>query len=510
MPTDRQKALAWIEEKGGKIEECKELTSNPGRMWVRCAANHVWNPQIGFLANHHWCAKCHGNAPLTIEQMQEIAAQRGGKCLSTEYKGLKVHLLWQCSLNHEPWLAIPNNVKNHESWCPHCTINVGEELTRAALCEAFPGENFDKTRRVECMLGLEFDGFNENKRLAFEYQGIQHYEEVPHFHREPGALAAQQARDLHKRTLCEENDYTLLEISYKIKFNEIRAYVRKALLDLGYQIAEKTLTDDEFLASVRALDSKNAEQFNRAKEIIKAKGGECLSKVFISREMPLSIKCAKGHDFEMSLSGFDQIASRGPRFCQKCGGTSPKTDEELKIAAADRGFEFIEAVSLITGTRARRFMRMKCAKGHPVEISIENFFSKDPRGCKTCFDERKGDTNRNHSDVGKQFGVDLEDEYKNATTHYRWRCQRNHIMIATLNSLKAKFNSSKAVCTECILADFGNANELTLITNWNSTISPSINLEWECLECGEPSCISIMTMKRKKFACKTCKRLIVK
>ncbi len=58
---------------------------------------------------------------LTIEEMQRIAQERGGECLSTEYIDGKTKLKWQCKVGHE-WEARPNNVK-HGTWCPTCAKN---------------------------------------------------------------------------------------------------------------------------------------------------------------------------------------------------------------------------------------------------------------------------------------------------------------------------------------------------------------------------------------------------
>ncbi len=56
---------------------------------------------------------------LTIEEMQKIAEERGGKCLSSIYVTSHRKLLWECAEGHQ-WEAIPKNVKRG-SWCPKCT-----------------------------------------------------------------------------------------------------------------------------------------------------------------------------------------------------------------------------------------------------------------------------------------------------------------------------------------------------------------------------------------------------
>lgn len=62
-----------------------------------------------------------GRPKLTLEEMQKLAEERGGKCLSTEYEGIYVPLIWQCKEGHI-WEATPNSIKNGH-WCPVCAVN---------------------------------------------------------------------------------------------------------------------------------------------------------------------------------------------------------------------------------------------------------------------------------------------------------------------------------------------------------------------------------------------------
>ena len=56
---------------------------------------------------------------LTIQEMQNIAALKKGKCLSIEYKSIHTKLKWQCSLGHT-WYATAGSIKSKKSWCPVC------------------------------------------------------------------------------------------------------------------------------------------------------------------------------------------------------------------------------------------------------------------------------------------------------------------------------------------------------------------------------------------------------
>jgi len=85
----------------------------------RCADGHEWSAIASQIWLGHWCPRCAKiKQRSTIEQMQAIAAERGGMCLSTEYEGRHVKLSWQCHLGHV-WQTRPAIVKG-VSWCPSC------------------------------------------------------------------------------------------------------------------------------------------------------------------------------------------------------------------------------------------------------------------------------------------------------------------------------------------------------------------------------------------------------
>ena len=56
---------------------------------------------------------------MTIEEMQNIALKKGGKCLSKNYLNRKTKLTWECKEGHV-WEATPASVKSG-SWCPKCS-----------------------------------------------------------------------------------------------------------------------------------------------------------------------------------------------------------------------------------------------------------------------------------------------------------------------------------------------------------------------------------------------------
>lgn len=74
---------------------------------------------------------------------------------------------------------------------------------------------------------LELDCYNEEIGLAVEYNGKQHYEYMPYFHRNKEAFLNQKYRDDMKRRLCKEERVTLIEVPYTIPVGDIRSFLIK-------------------------------------------------------------------------------------------------------------------------------------------------------------------------------------------------------------------------------------------------------------------------------------------
>jgi len=86
-------------------------------LW-KCEFGHRWQAAPSYILQGTWCPTCARNRRLSLEQFQDIATQRGGSCLSDAYVNERTRLRWSCVKGHE-WEAAPNKVKRG-SWCPAC------------------------------------------------------------------------------------------------------------------------------------------------------------------------------------------------------------------------------------------------------------------------------------------------------------------------------------------------------------------------------------------------------
>jgi len=84
----------------------------------KCEFGHQWQASPSYVAQGSWCPICARNQRLSLGLFQELAANRGGICLSERYVNERTVLRWRCADGHE-WEAVPAKIKRG-SWCPTC------------------------------------------------------------------------------------------------------------------------------------------------------------------------------------------------------------------------------------------------------------------------------------------------------------------------------------------------------------------------------------------------------
>jgi len=201
--------------KGGKCLS-KEYINNYTNLRWKCKEGHTWNNTPAHIKLGIWCHICHmkngGNKKkITIKDMQKLAELRFGKCLSNKYAGYEEKLNWECKYKHK-WQTTPHAIKN-KRWCPECSYYRSEKLCREYL------EKKTKLKFPKCkpkwLNGLELDGYCKKLNLAFEYNGLQHYEYIALFHKKKQDFLNQQKRDKIKSDLCKSNHIKLIIIPSK-------------------------------------------------------------------------------------------------------------------------------------------------------------------------------------------------------------------------------------------------------------------------------------------------------
>lgn len=426
--------------------------------------------------------------------MQKLATARGGKCLSNAYVRSTHKLRWECAQGHS-WEASPGNVKNRGSWCPECKISLREAICRTTFEQLF-GVPFPKSRpewlrSAEGQL-LEFDGFNETLRIAFEHQGEQHFRPGI-FSTGQSELNRRQALDELKRIKCLERSIALIEVNYwddleklpeiietklteasrhfpevdwhkEVDFNA--AYVHVNHLKNMQAIAVKKggkLLSERYLGSREQLNWSCAEghtwwasphtvksghwcnrcagheayTLDEVREMARSRGGKCLALNYKNNKEKLPFVCAYGHTWETTSK---QIAKG--TWCPKCGGTSKYTEKDLYKLALDRDFKYLSGTSYSAGQP----VTWECPEGH--QWAAVPAFVKAGSGCPYCAGKHLSIEDC-ISLVAPLGGTCLSTEYRDSTSMLQWRCKEGHVFERSRNKVQGRIRSKAQYCPDC-------------------------------------------------------------
>jgi hypothetical protein len=204
--------------------EClsKEYINAITKLEWKCKDEHIFKARPNDVQNGHWCPICSRKKKLTLEDMQILAKNNNGKCLSTEYKNNRIKLKWLCKEGHV-FLMRPNNVQQGQ-WCPKCVHYKSEETCREVFEKLF-GKKFPKVRpkwlrNPETGRCLELDGYCEELGIAFEHNGRQHYEKNDLFHATEKEFRKTEERDTVKQILCKQHGVKLITVpQLKVKIS---------------------------------------------------------------------------------------------------------------------------------------------------------------------------------------------------------------------------------------------------------------------------------------------------
>jgi hypothetical protein len=106
----------------------------------------------------------------------------------------------------------------------------GEQECRRILRKIF-NKPFNKTRPdflrnpITGNFNMELDCYDDELKIAVEYNGRQHYDYIPFFHSSKEAFYNQKYRDLLKRDMCVKNNVKLIEVPYTVKIKDIENYL---------------------------------------------------------------------------------------------------------------------------------------------------------------------------------------------------------------------------------------------------------------------------------------------
>jgi len=414
-------------QSGGKCLSKKYTDATTALLW-QCDAGHIWEAIPASIMRGSWCGICSGNAPLSIKEMQKIADDREGVCLSTQYVNSSTSLKWQCADGHE-WKATPSSIKMG-SWCPECGLkNILENICREIFEKIF-NKKFPKIKPKWLINDdgnrMEFDGYNKELHLAFEYHGEQHYKYKEFFYRgSVEKFIKRKDDDNRKHQLSKDRGVRLIEIPHTVAVLDLYKYIITQCDNLGVQIPRHNKIN------VKAIQSTyRAKNLLLLQEIAKEYGGRLISKIYLGTHSSHVWECSIGHQWEAAPHNI----KRG-RWCPKCAketiGNLTRLDiRQMQELAKKHGGKSLSKEYC----NARTKLKWQCVNNHIWEATPNKI--QQGRWCAKCSRRHPLDMKEMQEIAKKKGGRCLSAKYINARTKLRWQCFYGHEWEAVPDSVK--------------------------------------------------------------------------
>ncbi|MCP4132566.1 MAG: hypothetical protein GY754_16465 [bacterium] len=350
-------------DRGGKCLS-REYISYEKKLKWKCKEGHTWSTTAATILGGAWCPSCALKPKWTIGEMREIARERGGECLSRKYTNSLTKLKWRCEKGHT-WETAPESILKG-TWCRDCAWENNSMLKASHTLKEM--KQIAKDRGGKC-LSKEYK--SSQKKLKWQCGEGHTWQTTP---------------------------YVILNGSWCPRC----AGVGK--LTIG-----------------------------EMREIARKRGGKCLSEKYINTHTKLTWQCKEGHTWE-AIPNNVKIG----KWCPDCFGTKKSTILEMREMARKRGGKCLSEKYINTKTK----LKWQCKEGHTWMALPSNVVKGT--WCLECSGKRKPTISEMKKLARSRGGKCLSNEYINGETKLTWQCKDGHIWKATPRVIRCG-----SWCPEC-------------------------------------------------------------
>ncbi len=221
--------------------------------WKCGKCGHIWEATANNIKRGSWCRTCQYTLLSRIfkkpyQEILKLAKNVGiiktgyaGTFLASKEEYNKVRkpshqkFKWKCGKCKVIFEMDITHVSRPQ-WCPSCTEGESEVICRGFF-ECIFKTKFPKQRPewlVNPLSGgrMHLDGYNKKLKLAFEFNGPQHYKMYPKYHKTYQDFIEQQKRDMFKAFLCKKNGITLITVPYTLDYDEFQEHIQAEYMRL--------------------------------------------------------------------------------------------------------------------------------------------------------------------------------------------------------------------------------------------------------------------------------------
>ena len=402
------------ESKGGELLSTKYLGIK-SKYKFKCAEGHIWSA----LPIGTWCGKCKGHGK-GIEDIRAMAKKRGGQLLSEVFIGVDKKYDFKCSVGHS--FTMTFSKMQGGQWCSICSKgSKSEELVRVVMEQIF-GVEFKRVRpswlKNDRNVPMELDGYSQDLKIAFEYQGRQHYETMAFLVDQD--LKRIQQNDKLKAKICKERGVSLFIFTHEQNYRKFPK--------IAFDQAKK------FGIPVESYDFEQIIDFDRAyirtdkleelRERTASKSLKLLSKKWLGVEHFYKVECQVCKNaYEVAGTAFMGRKINGCRFCSLATNHNKSTlSIEIPISFAKK-----HKGQLLDSEYKNMHapMRWKCQKGHEFTARFNNMVRRD-EFCAIC----EGRLTKNQfnqvtaTEKFLEYGLILEGEFRGVGIAVPTRCKK--------------------------------------------------------------------------------------
>ena len=497
---------------------------------VECPKGHKWETRISRIFQKERLNRASKGCPqcaeeIYIQQSYQAALSNliEGHTILDSFikKGLKVNTRFyniQCPYGHVYEKRNPE-LKNG---CPDCSKKtyVGQERTRIIFeghfLLPFPTVRPEWFKNPVTNKKLELDGYCEELRLAFEYQGRQHSSNDTEF---GGDYLHQQERDQYKVDLCREHGIRLIIINQPRSY-EAEKFFQSVAKDCREQGLELTITLDDL--NFNGINDTNTlvKNYQDFKDFATSKGFQLVTTQFSTMEEPLEFKCQDNHNFQMKGSVFKTILNTDKyrdEPCPECHkkNNPEKVNETITIHSCQElaqsiGYKCLSQSYLNVNTP----LEWQCGHGHTLTKTYRQMIrNQTGKYCTQCSELNLSQPKPINtviaatSKVSKaangevldynwltQFALDngvklLDNLYKGKDIKHNFKCDKGHEFESTVTNLTDKKKRNTTFCNhaECngitvidlsTCENFAKENGLVCLSTQYQNVNEK--MDWQC------------------------------
>lgn len=337
--TDCQKLA---QQHSGKCLSENYIGSMEKLLW-ECEKKHQWTASYNSIQQGYWCLRCSNDS---IEDCQNYAKQKQGRCLSVIYKP-KEKLVWQCKKGHQ-WEAKWNWIKNQKSWCVEC---LGLKKKTIEDCQALASKKQGKCLSVNIKNNKHFLLWEckEGHRWNAKYNVIQRGHWCP-----ACAKCKKHTIEDCQKSAQEKNGKCLSDIYVNARTKMKWECSKGHQWDAVYS----SVCIGQWCLKCKCLNSRLT--LEECQKLASQKNGLCLSEVYENMKMKLLWMCELGHKWKANLH---QIKV-GNAWCPYCsyGKSQKELYQIIKNIFKDYELEY--------NFRGFDWLKKRIKKSHKMELDI--------------------------------------------------------------------------------------------------------------------------------------------